>query len=176
MLKITAAICASVLWSAFTIAQPMYWEIQKGYAIQFSGSRVSGEFMQLSGSIDFDPDNLEASKFDVAIAVKSINTGKSMMNKHAIGEDWFDAERYPQIRFVSSEFSKAADHFSVKGKLTMHGITQEISIPFTFSNHTFTGKFAIKRGDYKVGGTSGISGWVAPTLEIEVSVPVKPKE
>jgi len=176
VIRYLSIISAIVVLSAFTLLNTASWEIQKGYAIKFSGSKVSGEFTKFYGTIDFDTDTLANAKFDLTIDVKSISTGNGLMNEHAIGEDWFNAEKYPDIKFVSSRFSKTTGGFQVTGKLTMHGVTKEITIPFNFSNNTFTSRFEVNRGDYNVGGTSGMQGWVAPTLQIEVSVPVKQKD
>lgn len=175
ILKVTSLLGVVFLLSAFTLHQLTSWEIGKNYSIKFSGDRVSGNFTKFKGIIDFDADKLDQAKFDLTIDVKSINTGNSMMDDHAIGEDWFHAEKYPQIKFVSSKFSKTLNGFNVTGNMTIHGITKEITIPFNFNNNNFTSKFEINRTDYQIGSAKGMQGFVGLILKIEVSVPVVKK-
>jgi polyisoprenoid-binding protein YceI len=175
LIKYLPLIAAVVLLPAFTFSNISSWEIVKDYSIKFSGDRVSGEFKEFNGVIYFDADKPDSAKFNLRIDVRSINTNNSLMDKHAIGEDWFDADKYPQITFVSSNFFKSPAGFQVTGNLTMHNVAKEITIPFNFVKNVFTSKFEIARGDYNVGDTTGLQGWVAKTLQIEVTVPVKKK-
>ena len=58
----------------------------------------------------------------------------------------------------------------------MHGVSKEVSIPFTFTkkgnNGTFIAKFSVDRSDYQIGKKN--SG-VAETLKITANIPVTKK-
>ena len=60
-----------------------------------------------------------------------------------------------------------------KGNLSMHGVTKEITIPFTFSKNekggVFAGSFSVNRKDFKLGENNGHA---ADVLKIDLSVPV----
>ena len=58
-------------------------------------------------------------QFNLKIDVKSISTGNGMMNKKAQIAEWFDAAKYPQIKYVSSKIEKSGDGYNVIGKLTI---------------------------------------------------------
>lgn len=156
---------------AFTISQN--WKITDKYNISFSGGDIGGIFKTFSGAIVFDEKNLAASKFDVSIDVASINTGNGLQNKHAKSDEWFDAAKYPAIKFTSGRFAKTAGGYQVTGTLDMHGVKKEITIPFTFKGAgnaaTFAGSFTVNRNDFKIGKPGGE---VAETIKIDVSVPV----
>jgi polyisoprenoid-binding protein YceI len=156
---------------AFTFAQN--WQITDKYNISFSSNDVAGIFKTFKGSITFDEQNPAASKFDVTIDVASINTGNGLQNKHAKGADWFDAAKYPVIKYTSKKIVKAGNAFQVTGDLQMHGVTKELSIPFTFkkagNSGTFTGAFTVNRSDFQIGKPGGDVG---ETINIAVSVPV----
>ena len=77
------------------------WKIADSYNIAFSSQDVSGIFKEMTGNIYFDPANLSKSKFELNIKVESISTGNGVQNKHAKGEEWFYAEKYPEINFTS---------------------------------------------------------------------------
>jgi len=172
MKKITLAVAVTLLLSAFTVYKAVNWKIANGYSIKFTSSDPSGTFTSFKGDIAFDENSLETSKFDVTIDVASINTGNGMKNNKALNADWFDATKYPTIKFVSSKITKTAKGYEAAGTLEMHGVKKPLTIPFTFSNNTFTGSFDINRSDYGVGATTGPAGHAATVLKVDVSVPV----
>lgn len=171
-LRFAGMIVAVIFLSAFTFVNSTSWEIAEGYSIKFDSKDPSGVFTKMSGTIDFDEDNLEASKFDVQVDVNSINTGSGMKNKHAVSAKWFDAEQFPTINFTSSSFSKVDNGYEVVGTLELHGVAKEFTMPFTFENNTFESKFNINRTDFNLGKTKGMSGKVPLELAVELSVPV----
>src|SRR3954470_13967120 len=91
--------------SAFTFIKSQDWKIADNYSIKFDGGDPSGKFKGLKGTVNFDPDDLASSKFDVSIDVATINTGNGMKNTHAKSAQWFDAEKYPVIKFSSTSIT-----------------------------------------------------------------------
>jgi len=165
-----------ILAAVFAFTLPSNWLIGSKYNISFTTSGVSGIFKKFDGAIVFDEQNINASKFDVTIDVASINTGNGMQNKHAKSSDWFDAVKYPTIRFTSSKFVKVSEAYQVTGNLQLHGVTKTVSIPFTFkragNGGTFEGIFNINRTMFGIGQRGGEVGDV---IKLAVSVPVTKK-
>ena len=165
-----------VLAFVFAFTLPQNWAIADKYNITFTTSGVSGIFKNFTGNIIFDEQNVAASKFDVSIDVASINTGNGMQNKHAKSSEWFDAAKYPTIRFVSKKLVKSGNSYFVTGDLQMHGITKEQTIPFNFkksgSEAKFEGTFNVNRNEYGIGKAGGEVGDV---IKLIVSVPVVKK-
>ena len=161
-----------LLGSAFTFVATSY-KIADGYNIEFSSSDAGGVFKTFKGAITLDEQNPAASKFDVSIDVASINTGNGLQNKHARSDEWFDAAKYPQIRFTSRTFAKAGSGYQVIGDLQVHGVTKATTIPFTFqktaAGGTFTGSFTVNRNDFKLGKPGGDVG---EQIKIDIKVPV----
>jgi polyisoprenoid-binding protein YceI len=155
-----------------TLLSSVNWKIAEGYSIKFTSKDPSGVFTSLKGNVSFDENNLAASEFDVTIDANSINTGNGMKNTKAKGEEWFNVEKYPTIKFTSDKISKTATGYAAAGTLDMHGVKKQITIPFTFSNKTFTGSFDINRLDYGVGTDKGMSAHASSVLKVDVSVPV----
>ena len=156
--------------SAFTFIQSQNWKVAEGYSVKFDGGDPSGEFTGLKGTIQFDEKNLAASKFDVTVDVASINTGNGMKNTHAKSANWFDAEKYPTIAFVSSTISKTSSGFEAKGTLELHGVKKEITLPFTFSSNTFDGVIEVNRMDFNL--DDGKHPKMVPSLKVTIHVPV----
>jgi len=164
------AIVATMLLSAFTTINSVSWKIADGYSVKFTSDDPSGVFTSMKGDISFDANDLANSKFNVTIDVNSINMGNGMKNTKAKNADWFDVEKYPTITFTSSSISKSSTGtYEATGTLNMKGVQKQITIPFNFTNNTFTGSFNINRSDYNV-GTPG--GHASSVLKIDVSVPV----
>ena len=109
------------------------WKILESHNVAFSNKDVSGTFDDISGTIVFDPANLTTAKLNFKLKVESINTGNGLQNKHARGDEWFHAEKYPYIEFESTKIEKTEAGFKAIGKLEMHGVKKEVTIPFTFS-------------------------------------------
>ena len=166
------AIAAVMLFSAFKFSTFTHWKMADGYSVKFTSKDPSGVFKSMRGDLYFDENNLAASRFSVTIDVASISTGNGLMNYIAKSGNWFDAERYPTIKFTSSEISKTPAGYETTGTLELHGVQKRITIPFTFKNNIFTGSFTINRLDYKVGTADGINAHASKNLLIEISVPV----
>lgn len=157
----------------FAFTQVATWKLGKDYAIEFSAKGVDGIFKTFSATINFDETKLAASKFSMSLDVNSINTGNGLQNKHAIGDEWFDAEKFPKIKFTSSSFEKTSAGYSVKGKLQVKDVTKDVTIPFTFAKKgnkgTFVASFSIDRSVYGVGKSGGD---VSNNIKITATLPV----
>ena len=57
----------------------------------------------------------------------SVNTGIEKLDDHLKNEDFFDVEKFPEIKFKTT--SMGGDE--VRGQLTFRGVTKEVSFPIT---------------------------------------------
>jgi len=170
---VTLAAVMFIIASAFTYVATS-WKIADGYTIKFDGRGASGSFSGLKGDIIFDENDLPGSKFNVTVSTASVNTGNNLKNKHAKGEKYLYADKFPLIRFTSSAIKKADKGYTATGALEIRGVKKEISLPFNYSKTAsgglFTANIEVNREDYKVGGSSFILG---SDFKVEISVPVK---
>ncbi|AQU86318.1 polyisoprenoid-binding protein [Komagataeibacter nataicola] len=87
----------------------------------------SGLFAGISGTLRLDPALPAASRLNVTVPVASITTTSPVLTTELRGQDWFDTARYPNATFVSSRVVPVgADHASVTGDLTLHGVTRPV--------------------------------------------------
>ena len=160
--------------SAFAVAGS--WAIGPDYAIRFSGGKAAGTFSGLAGTITYDPADPAKAAIDVRVAAATNSTGNRLKDKHARGESWFDAEKYPTIRFQSTAIARQGAAYVARGNLTLHGVTRPVAIPFRFAptaagRGVFTGEFTINRHDYGIEGNFlGFS--VGDEFAVELRVPV----
>lgn len=169
---ITLSIVSIMLLGTFTAQGSTQWVIEEGYSVKFTSKDPTGVFTKMSGDISFDAENLDDSKFDVKVDVASINTGNGMKNKHAKSDKWFDAEQFPTINFTTTKLVNTEMGYEAIGKLEIHGVTKEFTMPFTFKDNVFTSSFTINRLDFNVGTLKGMSKKVPVELTIDITVPV----
>jgi polyisoprenoid-binding protein YceI len=172
MKKIIYPLAAAIMLfaSAFTFIHSQDWKIADTASVKFDGGDPSGEFSGMKGTIQFDDKDLASSKFDVTIDVASINTGNGMKNTHAKSEKWFDAEKYPVIKFTSSSIVATASGYEANGTLDIHGVQKPVTIPFTFTGNVFTGNIEVNRLDYNINTAEPEHG--AKTFKVLITAPV----
>jgi polyisoprenoid-binding protein YceI len=132
------------------------------------GLEVPGTFRAFSGSIQFDPTNLESSSMEVSIPVKSINTANRMRDEHLQEEEFFDAANHPAIKFTSQSITKDGHQYLATGTLMIKGKSQSVSIPFSYDGATFHGKLSLKRSDFGVGG-NGYLNTISDQVNIQLT-------
>ncbi|MDX1590954.1 MAG: YceI family protein [Balneolaceae bacterium] len=127
--------------SAFTLADnekmdATSWEIDRAHsAINFTVNHfftaVDGTFNEYDATVNFDPENLEESRIDVTIPVSSINTRNERRDNHLMSEDFFNAEQWPNIRFVSNEIVEDGEGgYIARGQMTIRDVTRDFELPF----------------------------------------------
>ncbi|MEO0470089.1 MAG: YceI family protein [Bacteroidota bacterium] len=120
----------------------------------FGINTVKGTVSDLQGEVRFDPNQLAQSKIDVSVAVSTLQTGIKKRDEHLMKDDFFAAETYPRISFSSSEIKAKGNKFIANGSLTIRGVSQEVSIPFSAEEgekRILRGDLTINRKDFKVG-------------------------
>ena len=127
---------------------------------------VEGTFTGMKGTIEFDPTNLANARMNVCLDASSVDTGNKKRDEHLRKEDFFDVANYPAICFELTSVVNATEGYTATGTLTMHGVTKEVNIPFTFSANTFQGTLSIDRMDYDIGSNGGFL--VGRTVEMEI--------
>jgi polyisoprenoid-binding protein YceI len=136
------------------------------------GFDVDGKFKNINGKISFDENNPGTASFDVTVDVATINTDNNTRDKHLRGKDYFDAAAHPQVKITSTRVAKSvtAGYYVIFARLTIKGVTKEISFPFKVSAENggmrFSGSFKIKRRDFGVGGRNTISNDVDIKLNV----------
>lgn len=131
---------------------------------------VKGEFTELSGRGELSGDGGGTGGTvtgHVEIDVASLRTGISARDKHLLSADFFDAERFPQIRVVVAALhptqGKNAD---LKATFTIKGITDPVPLSVTITelgdgSVRVAGEATIDR--FQFGVDFNKLGMVAPT-------------
>jgi polyisoprenoid-binding protein YceI len=92
-------------------------------------SKVRGRFTKLSGALELDLADLTRSTIDVRIDASSIDTGTQQRDDHLRSADFFDVEKFPELRYQSKRIeSLGKDRYRVIGDLTIKGVTREVPL------------------------------------------------
>lgn len=109
------------------------WQVARGpSAVSFTishliFSEVEGRFSRFSGSVDLPGESFEKARIEADIDVASIRTGHRDRDQHLVSEDFFFADEFPRIRFVSRNVRRTGKKtYEIVGDLTIRGVTREI--------------------------------------------------
>jgi polyisoprenoid-binding protein YceI len=130
-------------------------------------SRFTMRFNALTGGFTYDPANWQATKVNISIDPKSIDTEIPTFNKQVAG--FFEPDKYPAITFVTTSATGSEGKGTVTGDLTFHGVTKPVTLDVTFNGSGpgmlgagtrmgFSGTGRIKRSDFGVTNEKQFAG------------------
>jgi polyisoprenoid-binding protein YceI len=142
------------------------------FSLGFAFTRVKGRFVEGNGTILYDEARPENSSVTMVIDANSIDTGSPLRDRHLRTSDFFDVEKFPTIAFESERLDRDGDHLVMRGKLTMHGITRDVTLPLRFprgapSRNPLSGwmllnaetSIRLARADFGIFGGSTFNSW-----------------
>jgi polyisoprenoid-binding protein YceI len=92
-------------------------------------SSVSGKFNEFDGGVETEEDDFENAKAEFVAKVNSITTGNKDRDNHLKSDDFFNAEKYPELKFKSNSISKISDEvYKMKGNLTIRDVTKPVEL------------------------------------------------
>jgi polyisoprenoid-binding protein YceI len=183
-----ACFAAISLWGAISLpaalaAAPGYSADPQQSHLEFlgvqAGADFKGAFHKFTAAIDFAPDALESSHFDVQIDMNSVDSMDKDRDTTIRGSDIFDVARWPTAHYVTRGFTKTAAGYSAVGALTLRGVTKDVPIDFQFiktpGGAKLDGSAKLKRLDFGAGqGDWKSTEWVADAVRISFSLVLKP--
>jgi len=174
---------------SFSIQAQTTWKVdpshsELGFSVShLTISEVDGKFTTFDGTLKTSKEDFSDAKISFTAEVSSINTGNSSRDQHLAAEDFFHAEKHPKISFESTSFKKTAKgKYQLKGKLTMRGVTKNVSfdvkhggvIKDAYGNTRagFSAKTTVNRIEYGIAWNAKTEhgGW---TVGEEVEITIK---
>jgi len=113
-----------------------------GFSVPIAGglAQVSGKFSDFKVDLNFDETDITKSTVETTIKASSIDTGIERRDAHLRNPDFFDTEKFPEIKFKSKSIAKKGKGMTITGDFTMHGVTKEITFPFLMSGNCYDKK------------------------------------
>lgn len=114
---------------------------------------------------------LHALKEGQPIAVLSDKDKKEIEGN--IVKDVLGANRFPEVLFSSTCFSKAEDHVTLEGNLTLHGVTKEVAIGVRVDGKTWIGEVTLHQPDFGIKPYTAMLGTlkVKPSVRVVITIP-----
>lgn len=135
-------------------------------------------FKTVSGSLNYDPAKPEASTVDVSINPASLDTGHAERDDRLRGPMFFDVAQFPAATYKGTSLRKIdANHATVNGVLTLHGVSKPVALDVTFNGVGkgmmgdarigLSARATFKRSDF---GMSGFSPVVGDTVNLVIEI------
>ncbi len=147
------------------------------FTVRHAGiSKARGQFPELEGTLTV-AEGGEELKFEAALQTASITTSNADRDNHLRSADFFDAEQFPVITFVSTKH----EGDTLTGDLTIRDITRPVVLDFTYEGAAtdpfgiyragFTGETKISRKDFGLTWNAALeAGGVLVADEVKISI------
>lgn len=156
----------------FTIDPTHSW---LNFSVNHGGfAAAQGRFGEVSGTIDFDQDDVTNSSVSVEIKAASIDTNHEARNDHLRSPDFFNAVEFPSLSFQSTSIEKTGENTGLLiGDLTMIGVTQSVTLDVIFNKIEgdkagFSATGEITPGDFGMAKVAGFG--MGPSVQISIDL------
>jgi len=135
-----------------------------------------GEFRRFDGRLAIDTARPAASRVEFTVQSASVDVGSSGLNDYIRSDVFFDAAKFPTLRFVSTGVRRTGQNTAhVDGDMTILGVTRPVAFDVTVENRArasaFRAELVIRRSEY--GMNSGIP-LIDDAVKVEVATETAP--
>jgi polyisoprenoid-binding protein YceI len=168
---IRTAIIALALAASFgATAAPVSYQLDPSHTAvlaswsHFGYSHPSANFGHVDGTLVYDAEDVTKSSVEVTLPLSGLDTFVPKLDEHLRSAEFFDAAKYPDIRFKSTMVhDMGGGKLMIMGDLTVHGTTRPVTLDATLNKAEFNPMFkadvigfdattTIKRSEFGVGG------------------------
>ena len=148
-------------------------------------STVTGHFNKFNLVAETETDDFNtAKKVEFTADISSIDTKHEQRNGHLLSADFFDVEKYPELKFIGKSYKIEDGEGKITGELTMHGITKPVTLNVEFggvvqdpygqtkAGFTVTGKLSRKEFGLSWGAVSE-TGNVLLSDEVKINAEIQ---
>ncbi|WP_290797773.1 YceI family protein [Flavihumibacter sp. UBA7668] len=157
MQKWNVLMVAAAMTLGFSASAQTKWKLDKGHSsVRFSVnhmvvSEAEGTFKMWDGTVEHSKDDFSDAKIAFTVDVNSINTDNERRDGHLKSDDFFNAEKYPTIKFESTSMKPLGNNkYSLSGNLTIRDVTKPVT-------------FEVSHGGVIAGGRGRKAGFKATT-------------
>ncbi len=128
-----ALACLAILSATPILAAPAAYRLDAersvvGFTYDFEGREQQGQMPVLRAEITLDLENVTQSAVDVTLDVTGARAGFIFATEAMKSAKVLDAARYPTIRFRASSINGSLARATVRGELTIRGITRPVTL------------------------------------------------
>jgi polyisoprenoid-binding protein YceI len=116
-------------------------------------STVTGKFKSFTASAETEGDEFEGAQIKFSADINSIDTNNEQRDGHLKSDDFFNAEAYPTLSFVSTSLTKNANGgYVLVGDLSIREVTKSVSLAVEF-NGTMTDPYGNHKAGFELSGS-----------------------
>ncbi|MGB5553759.1 MAG: YceI family protein [Flavobacteriaceae bacterium] len=149
MKKIVFCLVVSML-TTFSYAQSAVKIASAEITFNFINNDVDGSISGFSSSSLIDLTTMSNSIFEGSVDVETLKTGNFLRDWHLKSGKYFDVDAHPKITFKSTSVQETNDGITVKGMLTIKGITKELNIEFKKTGNDLMGTTTLFTSDFDI--------------------------
>jgi polyisoprenoid-binding protein YceI len=101
-----------------------------GFEVDYMGGAFRGQFREVTAKLDAEGDTPVLTG---SAKVASADLKDENLTAHIQSPDFFDAERFPELSFESSEIDRADDQITVRGGITIKGVEKPVELTGTLA-------------------------------------------
>jgi polyisoprenoid-binding protein YceI len=142
---------------------------------------VRGRFARFDGVVSLDERASKDSGVEITIDAESLDTGVEARDNHLRSADFFDAEKFPVIDFVSTRIEADGDGYAIRGDLTIRGVTRPIMLEAEYAGTVpnmkggrsagFSARTKINREDFGLTWNVALeSGGVMVSKDVKIEI------
>ena len=94
---------------------------------------VTGQFKSFDGTLTSDAEDFSNASVSFTADINSIDTRNEQRDGHLKSDDFFNAEKYPQLQFTNGTLVKGTDGYVLKGDLTIRDVTKPVELKAEYS-------------------------------------------
>jgi polyisoprenoid-binding protein YceI len=113
---------------------------------------VTGQFKNFDATLTAEKEDFSDAQISFTADVNSIDTRSEQRDGHLKGDDFFNAEKFPELKFTSTSFSKNGSGYVLKGDLTIRDITKPIELKADY-NGAMVDPWGQKKVGFEAEGT-----------------------
>ncbi|MCA9752224.1 MAG: YceI family protein [Gemmatimonadetes bacterium] len=145
-----------------------------------------GKTREVAGTVTLDPDDVAAVAIDVTVDMVSLDTGIGLRNQH-MRENHLETDEFPVATFTGGEIAQGGGplaagsplELSLTGDLTIHGVTQQITVPITLALDAdgalrLSAEFPVELADYEISRPGFLVMKLGETQRVEVTLRAVP--
>ncbi len=97
-------------------------------------SNVTGQITKFNADAETEGEDFTTAKVQFTAEAASVTTGNEQRDGHLQSPDFFDAAKFPQIKFKATKYEKAGHDgdYKVTGDLTIRDITKSVTLDAEF--------------------------------------------
>ena len=143
-LILSTTLIGGMLFTATAKPEATAWAVDKSHSsVNFSVthmmmSETDGKFKLFDGTILSTKEDFTDAQINFTVDVNSVNTEDEKRDGHLKSDDFFNAEKFPQMKFKSTSFKKVeGKKYVLEGELTIRDVTKKVKFDVVYNG---TGK------------------------------------